>query len=68
MTREREVQREPQVLDGDDELPRQPTARRDPYVPEPGPSAGERRAFRLLPLVWIVVLVLAAIILYAVFR
>jgi hypothetical protein len=28
----------------------------------------ERRAFKLLPLVWIVVLVLAAIILYTVFK
>jgi hypothetical protein len=40
----------------------------DPYTPEPGPGPGERRAFRLLPLVWIVVLVLAGIILYAVLR
>jgi peptidoglycan/LPS O-acetylase OafA/YrhL len=35
---------------------------------QPGPTPAERRAFRLLPLVWIVVLVLAGIILYAVFR
>jgi hypothetical protein len=68
MAREREVQQEPQVLEGDDDLPRQPTLPRDPYVPEPGPTPGERRAFRLLPLVWILVLALAAIILYAVFR
>jgi hypothetical protein len=40
---------------------------KDPYTPEPGPSEGERRAFRLLPLVWIVVAILAGIILYAVF-
>jgi hypothetical protein len=64
---EREVQHDPQLLEGEDELPRQPTTTSDPYTPElPGP--GERRAFRLLPLVWIVVLVLAGIILYAVFR
>jgi peptidoglycan/LPS O-acetylase OafA/YrhL len=31
------------------------------------PTPAERRAFRLLPLVWVVVLVLAAIILYTVF-
>jgi hypothetical protein len=66
--RERQVQDEPQVLEGDDEVPRQPSSRRDTYTPEPGPTPGERRAFRLLPLVWIVVLVLAGIILYAVFR
>jgi hypothetical protein len=67
MPSEREVQHEPQVLEGEDDIPRQPTMPRDPYVPEPGPSPGQRRAFRLLPLVWIVVLVLAGIILYAVF-
>ena len=32
------------------------------------PTPAERRAFKLLPLVWIVVFVLAAIILYAVFN
>jgi hypothetical protein len=31
------------------------------------PTAAERTAFRLLPLVWIGVLILAGIILYAVF-
>ena len=64
---EREVQHEPQVIEGEDEIPRQPSMPKDPYTPEPGPSAGERRAFRLLPLVWIVLLILAGIILYAVF-
>jgi peptidoglycan/LPS O-acetylase OafA/YrhL len=32
------------------------------------PTPAERRAFKLLPLVWVVVLVLAAIILYTVFK
>jgi hypothetical protein len=64
---EREVQHDPQVIEGDDEVPRQPSLPKDPYTPEPGPGPGERRAFRLLPLVWIVVAILAAIILYAVF-
>jgi hypothetical protein len=36
-------------------------------VVEP-PSPADRRAFHLLPLVWVVVLILAGIILYAVFR
>ena len=40
----------------------------DPYTPEPGPSHGGRRAFKLLPLAGVVVFVLAGIILYAVFR
>jgi hypothetical protein len=35
-------------------------------TPEP-PSRAERRAFKLLPLAWIGVFVLAALILYAVF-
>ena len=68
MARERLVQDEPEVLEGDDDVPRQPAAARDPYTPEPGPSPGERRAFRLLPAVWLVVLVLAGVILYTVFR
>jgi hypothetical protein len=68
MPREEEVQHEPQVLEGDDEFPREPAPPLDPYTPEPGPGPGERRAFKLLPLVWVVVFILAAIILYAVFR
>jgi hypothetical protein len=66
--RERQAQDDPQVIEGNDDLPRQSRMPRDSYVVEPGPTPGERRAFRLLPLVWIVVLVLAGIILYAVFR
>jgi hypothetical protein len=68
MAPERQLQREPQVFEGDDEVPRQPAERLDPYTPEPAPTPGQRRAFRLLPWVWLVVLVLAGIILYAVFR
>jgi hypothetical protein len=68
MATEREVQHTLQVLEGDDQPPRQPAPPLDPYTPEPGPIPGKRRAFRLLPLVWFVVLILAAIILYAVFR
>ena len=65
---EREVQHDPQVLEGDDELPRQPTAQRDPFVPEPGPGPGERRAFRVLRLSWIVVAIVVLIVLYAALR
>jgi hypothetical protein len=56
---ERYVDRDPDVLEGDDEIPRQPAPPRDPYTPEPGPRQGERRAFRVL---WIAVLVLAALV------
>ena len=68
MPDEREVQHDPQVLEGEDDVPRQPSPPLDPCTPEPGPSPGERRAFKFLPLAWVVVFVLAGIILYAVFR
>jgi hypothetical protein len=55
---ERETQHQPQVLEGDDDLPRQPSPPLDPYTPEPGPRPGERRAFRLL---WVVIAVVVAI-------
>ena len=63
MAEEREIQHDPQVLEGDDDLPRQPTSHRDPFVPEPGPRPGERRAFRvmlwsLFPIAIVVVIVL----------
>ena len=63
--REHEVQHEPQVLEGEDELPRQPAPPLDPYTPEPGPGPGERRAFRAMRLAWIVVGIVVAIVLYA---
>jgi hypothetical protein len=65
---EREVQHEPQVLEGDDELPRQPTPPIDPFTPEPGPRPGERRAFRVMRLAWIVVAIAVAIVLIALLR
>jgi hypothetical protein len=42
------VQTDPPVLEGEDDLPRQPAARRDPFVPEPGPPPGEQRAIGLV--------------------
>jgi hypothetical protein len=65
---EREVQHEPQVLEGDDELPRQPAPLRDPFTPEPGPGPGERRAFGVMRLAWIVVGIVILIVLYAALR
>jgi hypothetical protein len=38
MASERQLQREPQVLEGNDEVPRQPAERRDPYTPTPAPT------------------------------
>lgn len=68
MTDEREVQHEPQVLEGDDDVPRQPAPPLDPYTPEPGPRPGEQRAFRVLRLAWIPVLIAIAIVVWAALR
>ncbi len=65
---EREVQHEPQVIEGDDELPRQPASPLDPYTPEPGPGPGERRAFRVMRLAWLALAIGAVIVLYALLR
>ena len=63
--REREVQHEPQVLEGDDDLPRQPAPPLDPYTPEPGARPGERRAFKVMRFAWILVAIVIAIVIYA---
>ena len=68
MTDEREIQHEPQVLEGDDDVPRQPAPPLDPYTPEPGPRAGEERAFRVMRLAWIPVLIAIAIVVWAALR
>jgi hypothetical protein len=65
---EREVQHDPQVLEGEDELPRQPSMPRDPYTPEPGPGPGELRAFRVMRLALIPIAIVVAIVIYAAFR
>jgi hypothetical protein len=68
MGEEREVQRDPEVLIGDDELPRQPAPPLDPYTPEPGPRPGDRRAFKVLWLAWIPLLVGLGFLIWAVVR
>jgi hypothetical protein len=65
---ERLVQQEPEVLEGDDDLPRQPSSHRDPYVPEPGPRPGEQRAFAWMRWAWVPVLVVVAIVVIAALR
>jgi hypothetical protein len=65
---ERLVQPEPEVLEGDDDLPRQPSSHRDPYVPEPGPRPGEQRAFAWLRWAWVPVLIVVAIVVIAALR
>jgi len=65
---EREVQHDPQVLEGEDELPRQPASTLDPYTPEPGVGPGEARAFWVLRLSWIPIAITIAIVVYAAVR
>ena len=65
MSDEREVQHEPQVLEGDDDVPRQPAPPLDPYTPEPGPGPGERRAFGVMRIAVLVLLLVVAIIVIA---
>ena len=62
------MQHDPQVLEGEDELPRQPASPLDPFTPEPGPGPGERRAFRVMRLAWIALAIVVAIVLIALFR
>jgi hypothetical protein len=65
---ERLVQPEPEVLEGEDELPRQPAPPLDPYTPEPGVGPGERKAFRVLMWAWVPLLVIVAVVVIAAVR
>ena len=67
MDNERLVQPFPEVLEGDDDVPRQPVLPRDPFTPEPGPRPGDERAFRWLMWAWIPVAVLLGLLLIALF-
>ena len=62
------MQHDPQVLEGEDEFPREPAEPLDPYTPEPGPRRGERQAFKVLRLAWIVVAIVVAIVVIAALR
>jgi hypothetical protein len=68
MTEERPIQDDPVVLEGEDELPRQPAPPLDPYTPEPGPGPGERRPFLILSATLIVLAVLLALGIWAAVR
>jgi hypothetical protein len=64
--REHVVDPEAGVIEGDDEIPHQPSPPLDPYTPEPGPRLGEARAFAWMRWAWLpIALVVGAILLYA---
>ncbi len=62
------VDAEAGVVEGEDEIPRQPAPPLDPYTPEPGPRAGDERAFRVMRLAWIPILIAVVIIVIALVR
>ena len=67
--RDHVVDPEAGVVEGDDEIPRQPAPALDPYTPEPGPGPGEARAFAWLRWAWLpIAIVVGAILLYALLR
>jgi hypothetical protein len=66
--REHLVDTDPEVLEGEDDIPREPAPPLDPYTPEPGPRPGEQRAFNLLRWAWAPLLLGAFLILIAIFR
>ena len=66
--REHIVDPEAGVIEGEDEIPHQPTPPLDPYTPEPGPGPGENRAFNVLRLAWIPILIAVVVIVIALVR
>jgi hypothetical protein len=65
----REIQHEPQVLEGEDDVPRQPASPVDPYTPELHARPGEQRAFAVMRFAWLPILaVVVAIVIWAIVR
>jgi hypothetical protein len=67
LPRESEPQ-DPDYPAGAAELPRAGAPSEDPYTPEPGPRRGEQPAFRALRWAWIAVLIVVAVVVWAVLR
>ena len=57
----------PEVVEGEDEIPRQPAPALDPYTPEPGPGPASSAAFNVLRWAWVPIII-AACLLIALFR
>jgi hypothetical protein len=51
------------VLTGEDDVPRQPAPPLDPYTPEPGPRPGEKKAFGIMRIAWLVLALAVVVIL-----
>jgi hypothetical protein len=66
--RERPVDVNPEVLEGDDEIPREPAPPLDPYTPEPAPRRAAPREFRVMWLAWLVLIAVIAIVVWAAFH
>jgi hypothetical protein len=65
--RDQIVDPEAGVIEGEDEVPRQPAPPLDPYTPEPGARPGDRRAFSLMRWAWLpIALAVGAIVLFAI--
>jgi hypothetical protein len=64
----REVQHDPQVLEGDDSIPRQPASPVDPYTPETHARPAEEKARNAMRLAWIPILIVVAIVIWAAVR
>lgn len=56
------------ILEGEDEIPRQPAPPLDPYTPDTGPDPGEERAYRVMRLAWIPIAIAVGVILVALLR
>jgi len=65
---ERLVDIDPVVLEGSDDVLREPAPPLDPYTPEPGARPGERKAFRVMWLAVAVLAILVAIVVVAAVR
>jgi hypothetical protein len=56
------------VVEGEDDFPVEPAPPLDPYTPDTGPGPGEERAYRVLRLAWIPIVIVGLLILIAIVR
>ena len=56
------VEPEPEVVQGEDDLPRQPTLTNDPFTPAPAEHPGNRAAYRLAWVALAIIVVFGVVI------